>query len=282
MACDRKVARGIRTVIPSPYDGAGAPDPKEIRMDRMTRFALATALCLPLAALAAEKAPPQDDLPSPEQIEKVTKTKPMAGLEEEAPAELDTITIDATRKVETAYRTVAVALDRVRSDKAEDADVVVCQKRQKIGSHITKIYCATNRTWNYIRKVSTRDTLGAINTVGAPYTLVEGPVYELSPSAVNAIGKRFPDANHTERLAELAAEDSVGRIKDEWDTPTETIVRFAKAFAAVSKSKTEQAMSAAIDANGFTVDQYNDLVGRLESSGLFQRRVAAATQAFKL
>lgn len=255
-------------------------------MERMTRLALATALSLPLAAYAA---PAQDDLPSPEQIEAVTKTKPMAGLEEEAPAELDTITIDATRKAETAFRTVEVALDRVRSDKVEDADVVVCQKRQKIGSHITKIYCATNRTWNYIRKVSTRDVLGAQNTVGAPYALVEGPVYELSPSALAAIGKRYPGEDHEARLAQLAAEDAVGRLKDEWDTPTETVVRFAKAFAGVSKASKvgdakaqEQAMSKAIADHGFTIDQYNDLVARLDSSGMFQRRVAAATQAFKL
>jgi hypothetical protein len=263
--------------------------PEETRMDRMTRFAIAATLCLPLAAVGAEKAPPSDDLPSPEQIEQVTKTKPMAGLEEEAPAELDTITIDATRKVETAYRTVAVALDRVRSDKVEDADVVVCQKRQKIGSHITKVYCATNRTWNYIRKVSTRDTLGPMNTVGAPYALVEGPVYELSPSALAKIGKQFPDGDHADRLAQLAAEDSVGRLKDEWDTPTDTVVRFAKAFAGVSKASKsgdaksqERAMDEAIAAHGFSIDQYNDLVSRLETSGMFQRRVAAATQAYKL
>jgi len=259
-------------------------------MDRMTRFAIViTTICLPLAAIGAATTPPPDDLPSPEQIEQVTKTKPMAGLEEEAPAELDVVTIEGSRKVETAYRTVAVALDRVRSDKAEDADVVVCQKRQKIGSHITKVYCATNRTWNYIRKVSTRDVLGAQNTVGAPYQLVEGPVYELSPTALAKIGKQFPAEDHAGRLAQLAAEDSVGRLKDEWDTPTDTVVRFAKAFAGVSKASKagdakaqEQAMSKAIADHGFTVDQYNDLVARLESSGMFQRRVAAANQAYKL
>jgi hypothetical protein len=262
-------------------------------MDRSTRnpylTALALALTLPLVAAAGEQAPPADDLPSVEQIEAVTKTKPMAGLEEEAPAELDTITIDATRKVETAYRTVAVALDRVRSDKAEDADVVVCQKRQKIGSHITKVYCATNRTWNYIRKVSTRDVLGAQNTVGAPYQLTEGPVYELSPSALAKIGKQFPAEDHAGRLAQLTAEDTVGRLSDEWETPTETVVRFAKAFAGVTKAAQagdaaaqDKAMGQALAANGFTIDQYNDLVSRLETSGLFQRRVAAATQAYKL
>lgn len=250
-------------------------------MDRFARLALVPALAFGLAAGAAEPTPAPDDLPSPEQIEQVTKTKPMAGLEEEAPAELDTITIEGSRKVETAYRTVQVALDRVRSDKAEDADVVVCQKRQKIGSHITKVYCATNRTWNYIRKVSTRDVMGAQNTVGAPYQLVEGPVYELSPTALAKIGKRFEGEDHAERLAQLAAEESIGRLKDEWDTPTETIVRFAKAFAGVSKAASEKAMAEAIAVNGFTVDQYNELVSRLESSGLFQRRVAAATQAFK-
>lgn len=257
-------------------------------MERIARPALATAaLALGLAAGAATVAPPPDELPSPEQIEAVTGTKPMAGLEDEAPAELDTITVDATRRVETAYRTVQVALDRVRSDKAEDADVVVCQKRQKIGSHITKVYCATNRTWNYIRKVSTRDTLGAMNTVGAPYQLVEGPVYELSPSALAKIGKRFEGEDHAGRLAQLAAEGSVGAIKDEWETPTDTVVRFARAFAGVSEAgklrdaaAQERAMAAAISTNGFSVDEYNELVARLESSGLFQRRVAAATQAF--
>lgn len=250
------------------------------------RIALAPlALALLLAARAvgaadAPQPPPQDDLPSPEQIDAVTKTRPLSGVDDAADATvLEPVSVQASRVRETAFRTVQVALDRPRSDKAEDADTLVCQKRQRVGTHITKIYCATNRTWNYIRKQTTGAVLGAQNTVGAPYTLTEGPVYELSPTALNKIGKDFNDGNHAERLAQLVAEDKVGKLRDEWDTPTETVIRFAKALRAVGKAVDDAAMGAAISANGFTVDQYNVLVTRLEQSDLFQRRVAAATQA---
>jgi len=248
-------------------------------------------LCVAMALATASTiaAAPADDLPTPEQIDQVTKTQPMQGLEEEAPAQLDAVSVDASRKREMAFRTVEVALERVRSDKAEDADVVVCQKRQRIGTHITKIYCGSNRTWNYIRKQSTRDVLGMTNTVGAPYPLFEGPVYELSPTALNSIGKQFEGDDHAGRLAQLTAEESALRMTDEWNTPAAVVGRFARAFEQVGSiakqggatAVVEQKMAAAIAAHGFSVDEYNDLVARLESSGQFQKRVSAATQAFR-
>lgn len=252
------------------------------------------ALLVTLGLSAALAAAPADDLPTPEQIDKVTKTQPMQGLEEqpatgETPIVLDDVTVEASRKRELAFRTVEVALERVRSDKAEDADAVVCQKRQRVGSHITKIYCATNRTWNYIRKVSTRDNLGMTNTVGAPYPLYEGPVYELSPSALNTIGKQYADQDHATRLAQLAAEESAKNLTDEWNTPAPVVARFARAFDDVAKAgkqggdakSIEQKMAAAIAAQGFSVAEYNDLVARLESSGQFQKRVSIVTQSFR-
>jgi hypothetical protein len=252
------------------------------------------ALLATLGLCAALAAAPADDLPTPEQIDQVTKTQPMQGLEEpppqgETPFALDEVTVEASRKRELAFRTVEVALERVRSDKSEDADAVVCQKRQRIGSHITRIYCATNRTWNYIRKVSTRDTLGMANTVGAPYALYEGPVYELSPSALNTIGKQYADTDHATRLAQLAAEESAHKLTDEWNTPPAVVARFARAFDDVAKAGkqggddkvVEQRMAAAIAAQGFSVTEYNDLVARLESSGQFQKRVSIVTQSFR-
>lgn len=255
------------------------------------RPCLALFAALALGAVAA----PADDLPTPEQIDKVTKTQPMQGLEEqppadELPAQLDEVSVEASRKRELAFRMVEVALDRIRSDKSEDADVVVCQKRQRIGSHITRIYCGSNRTWNYIRKQSTRDVLGMTNTVGAPYPLYEGPVYELSPSALNTIGKQYAaDGDHAARLAQLTAEENALRMTDEWDTPAPLVARFARAFDDVAKAgkqggdamALEQRMAAAIAAQGFSVDEYNDLVARLESSGQFQKRVSIVTQSFR-
>lgn len=246
------------------------------------------------AARAAPTPAPVEELPTPEQIDQVTKTQPMQGLEEqppadEAPAQLDTVSVEASRKREIAFRTVEVALDRVRSDRTVDADVVVCQKRQRIGSHITKIYCASNRTWNYIRKQTTRDVLGMTSTLGAPYPLYEGPVYELSPTALNTIGKQFADSDHGARLAQLTAEESALKLTDEWNTPAAVVARFARAFDDVAKAgkqggdaaAVEQRMAAAIAAQGFSVDEYNDLVARLESSGQFQKRVSIVTQSFR-
>ena len=250
------------------------------------------ALLVAAAAGAAEPVPPTSGIPTPEQIDAVTGTQPMDALEPapaEAPAQLDVVTVEATRKREMAFRTVEVALERARSDKSSDADVVVCEKRERVGTHITKVFCASNRTWNYIRKQTTRDTLGMTSTVGAPYALYPGPVYELSPTALAKIGKQFPDQDHAMRLAQLTAEENALTMTDEWNTPAAVVARFARAFdavgAAVKKggdaAAIEQRMAAAIAAQGFSVEEYNDLVARLESSGQFQKRVSAATQAFR-
>lgn len=255
-------------------------------------LAFLAALLGAQAALAAD-----NDLPTPEQIDQVTKTQPMQAIEEAAdpaaedPIVLDEVAVTGSRVHEIAYHTVELGLQRIRSDKAEEADYIVCQRAQRIGTHITKIYCATNRTWNYIRKVTTRDFLGAPNTLGAPYPLYEGPVFELSPSALNTIGKRFAanGEDHTARLTQLTAEESVARMSDEWATPAAVVARFARAFDDVSRiaklggelKALEDKMAAAIAAQGFSVEQYNDLVARLESSERFKKRVSAATQALR-
>jgi hypothetical protein len=255
------------------------------------RLALLATL-LAGAASAAEPAPPASGIPTPEQIDAVTGTQPMEALEPapaEAPAQLDAVSVDATRKREIAFRTVEVALERARSDKSADADTIVCERRQRVGSHITKIYCASNRTWNYIRQVTTRNTLGETNTVGAPYPTYPGPVYELSPTALARIGKQFADTDHAGRLAQLTAEESALTLTDEWNTPAAVVARFARAFDAVGRASkqggdvtaVEQRMAAAIAAQGFSVEEYNDLVARLESSGQFQKRVSIATQSFR-
>ena len=253
------------------------------------RSILPLFLAAALTGAAAAAPAPAQDLPTLEQVDQVTATRPMQGLEDEAPAQLDVISVDATHRREMAFRTVEVALDRPRSDRSEDADLVVCQRGQRVGTHITKIVCATNRSWNYIRKITTRDTFGAMNTVGAPYTLYEGPVYELNPSVLSTLGKQFGDGDHATRLAQLTAEENALRLTDEWNTPAAVVGRFARAFDEVGKvarqggdaAAVEQRMAAAISAQGFSVDEYNELVARLESSGDFQKRVSVATQAFK-
>ena len=255
--------------------------------DRLLRCALLATL-LTGAAGAAELVPPTG-MPTPEQIDAVTGTKPMAALETEQPAQLDAVSVEATRKREMAFRTVEVALDRARSDKSTDADVVVCEKQQRIGTHITKIFCASNRTWNYIRRETTRDFFGETKEVAAPYALYAGPVYELSATVLNTIGKQYADTDHAARLAQLTAEESALTMTDEWNTPAAVVARVARAVDAVGPAAkpgggatvVEQRMAAAIAAQGFSVDEYNDLVARLESSGQFQKRVSAATQAFR-
>jgi hypothetical protein len=262
-----------------------------MRMPNRPRLAL-LALLIAGAASAAEPAPPPSGIPTPEQIDAVTGTRPMEALEPaptEQPAQLDAVSVEATRKREIAFRTVELALDRVRSDKSSDADVIVCEKQQRVGSHITKIYCASNRTWNYIRKETSREFLGETNTLAAPYPLYPGPVYELSATALNKIGKQFADGDHAGRLAQLTAEENSLSMTDEWNTPPAVVARFARAFDAVGRAAkqggdtatTEQRMAAAIAAQGFSVEEYNDLVARLESSGQFQKRVSAATQSFR-
>jgi len=86
----------------------------------------------------------------------------------EPPLALDPVEVNAERRTEVAFRAVQVALERSRSDRSEDADLIVCLKQAPTGSNIPAINCATNRFWNKVRARSLSGGLGSVEGVGSP------------------------------------------------------------------------------------------------------------------
>lgn len=82
----------------------------------------------------------------------------------EAPAALDPVEVTAEEKMkrqEAAFRTVQEGMERQRSDKIEDEDLIVCKKEKPTGSNVSVINCATNRFWKRIRSSSMASGMAA-------------------------------------------------------------------------------------------------------------------------
>jgi hypothetical protein len=113
----------------------------------------------------------------------------------EPPAELDPVEVTAEKRMENAFREVQIGMERVRSDKPEDAEKIVCLKQKPTGSNIAVINCATNRYWQKIRARSLSQGLGAVGGAiaggGSGSTNKEDKVFTMSLSDYSALQKRF-------------------------------------------------------------------------------------------
>jgi len=87
---------------------------------------------------------------------------------QEPPAQLDPVEVTAEKRAEVAFRQVQIALRRGRSDRLEDADLIVCQKMTVVGSHVPLISCATNRYWGKVRARSLQYGLSGVESSGGP------------------------------------------------------------------------------------------------------------------
>lgn len=109
--------------------------------------------------------------------------------ETETPAQLDPVELTAEQRLEGAFREVQVGLERVRSDRDEDAEKIVCVKQKPTGSNIPVINCATNRYWNVMRNAS----LSSFNSVaGSGGSGRPGDkVFTMSLTDFNKLQKRY-------------------------------------------------------------------------------------------
>lgn len=115
--------------------------------------------------------------------------------ETEPPAQLDTVEVTAEKRMENAFREVQLGLERIRSDKPEDEDKIVCLKQKPTGSNIPLINCATNRYWSKIRSSSLSTGLGAVGGAiaggGGGSARKEDKVFSMSLNDYNQLQKRF-------------------------------------------------------------------------------------------
>jgi hypothetical protein len=162
----------------------------EVVMDSTRRIGIFVAILCSGPALAADPAAPAA-APAPSTVA-------------EAPYVGEPMELTAEQRQELAFRAVQKGLDTPRSDKAEDAEVIVCKKEKPTGSNTSVVNCATNRYWMKIRSSSmaagigggaqTAGGTGAYGGGGGGSAKKEDKVITLSMSDYYKMEKRFGKA----------------------------------------------------------------------------------------
>lgn len=113
----------------------------------------------------------------------------------EPPAALDTVEVTALKRTENAFRTIQLGMERIRSEKTEDADKIVCIRQKPVGSNIPIINCATNRYWERIRSNSLSNGIGTVNGAmgggGGGSGSKQDQVFSISLNDYNKLKKQF-------------------------------------------------------------------------------------------
>ena len=119
----------------------------------------------------------------------------------EAPYVGEPMELTVEQRQEKAFRTIQSGLDKQRSDRVEDQDVIVCKKEKPTGSNVAVINCATNRFWQAIRASSmaagiagggrTAGGTGAYGSGGGGSAKKDDKVITLSLSDYYKLEKRF-------------------------------------------------------------------------------------------
>jgi len=108
---------------------------------------------------------------------------------------LDPVEVTAAQRTMSAFRTLQAGLERNRSDREEDAETIVCEKRKPTGSNIPVINCATNRYWNRIRAASLQSGFGgngaAVTGGGTGAVRQDDKMFTMTLNDFNALEKRF-------------------------------------------------------------------------------------------
>lgn len=131
----------------------------------------------------------------------VPATTPAPATTAEAPYVGEPMELTVEQRQEKAFRTIQSGLDKQRSDRIEDEDVIVCKKEKPTGSNVAVINCATNRFWKAIRASSmsagiagggrTAGGSGAYGGGGGGSAKKDDKVITLSLSDYYKLEKRF-------------------------------------------------------------------------------------------
>jgi hypothetical protein len=167
----------------------------EVVMEPTRRISIVAALLCSGLALAADPAPAAAP---------ATGAAPAPSSAAEAPYVGEPMDLTAEQRQERAFRAVQKGLDTVRSDKAEDADVIVCKKEKPTGSNVSVVNCTTNRNWIKIRAASmasgiagggqTAGGTGAYGSGGGGSARKEDKVITLTMNDYYKLEKRFGKA----------------------------------------------------------------------------------------
>jgi hypothetical protein len=100
---------------------------------------------------------------------------------------------DSATPLERAFREVQIGMERMRSDKPEDAEKVVCLKQKPTGSNISQINCATNRYWEHIRSNSLGTNGGFVGSAasGGNTATKNERVFTMSLAQYRSLEKQF-------------------------------------------------------------------------------------------
>lgn len=162
-------------------------------MDITRNTSIVAALLFTAIAAAADPAP---------------AATPATAAAAEPPYVGEPMALTAEQRQEAAFRVVQHAMDRQRSDKVEDEELIVCMKEKPTGSNVSVINCTTNRFWKKIRSASmsagiaaggmTPGGTGAYGSGGGGSARKEDKVMTLSMNDYYKMEKRFGKAPKTE------------------------------------------------------------------------------------
>jgi hypothetical protein len=135
---------------------------------------------LPVVAFAFAGTTFAADIPT----EQPTTPEPQA----EAPYVGEPVTLSAEQRAERSFRTIQIALERTRSNRIEDEDLIVCVKQMPTGSHRPVVNCATNRFW---RKIRENSLAGFTGSGGGGSARKEDKVFTISSDDFSKLEKRY-------------------------------------------------------------------------------------------
>lgn len=208
---------------------------------------------------------------------------------QEEPVELDELTVTGVSEA-LALRAIHVALERKRSDRAEDLDKMVCWYDQITGSRMTQLFCSTNRV---LRRTGdfARGQLAETASADAPTGARGVRSWRVDRAELEARLRALGPVDVNEEIVARAL--SGEPVPD--DVPTdEELDRFANAFEEVRQiaadydpriaaasgdqrqrlvNESDRLMAERIREAGLSIERYNEVSGMVERFGSIREHV---------
>lgn len=181
------------------------------------------------------------------QLEQFRSGQPGRIAEYQETIALEPFVVTTERKRELALRLIDIGLHRARSGRIADIDKVVCQWRIPTGSHINRLVCATNLTWEFWRTEFTKRVYTVQYDNLTPYFVQPGRIVEVMGIARAEFNLEMRKVRQSESgkvsnenaLREFLIKDAIGFQRSAQGHDLDTLVKFVNAYRKV-KSITQQ------------------------------------------
>ena len=219
---------------------------------------------------------------------------------------LEPFVVTAKRKRELALRLIDIGLDRPRSKRIADVHKVVCQWRIPTGSHINRLVCATNLTWEFWRTETTKRVYTVQYDNLTPYFVQPGRIVEvrgIARAEFNIEMRKIKQADtramsNDYALRDFMIRDAIGFRRSAQGHELDTLVKFVNAYRNVNsitqqyeqeylypvspseqrklQQKVDRDLEQAIAEAGLDIDTYNRIATDVEKDRALHDAIARA------